>query len=143
MWTVRVLGWDALPDAVRARLRAAVSEGLAGAEGRGLVVVDEHAPGVDPVTLRAMVEGCRDGRPRLGVRPVTDTVKRLRDGVATGTVDRAGLVRVVGPLVLPGGGEFRETLEETAAAVAAEVVLVEVSYRRFVDRADLDVAGLS
>ena len=142
-WTVRVLAWDALPDAARGRLRAAVSEGLAGAEGAGVVVVDEHAPGVDAATVRSMVQDGADGRARVGVRPFTDTVKRLHGGVVAGTVDREGLVQVVGPLVLPGGGEVRETLEETAAAVASGVVLVEVPHRRLADGADLEVAGLS
>ena len=142
-WTVRVLAWDALPDAARGRLRAEVDAAVSGAEGTGLVVVDEHTPGVDAATVRSMVQDCADGRARVGVRPVTDTVKRVQAGVVVGTVDRAGLVQVVGPLVLPGGGEVRETLEETAAAVAAGVVPVEVPHRRFVDRADLEVAGLS
>ena len=134
--------WDALPEAARTRLLTEVDAGLAGVAGAGVVVVDEHASGLEAATVRALVVDAGDGRARLGVRPVTDTVKRLRDGVVTGTVDRSGLVQVTGPLVLPGGGEVRETLEETAA-VAAEVVAVEVAHRRFADRAELDVAGLS
>ena len=35
----------------------------------------------------------------VGVRPVTDTVKRVADGIVGETVDRAGLVSVA----LPGG----------------------------------------
>ncbi len=37
----------------------------------------------------------------VGVRPVTDTVKRVTDGVVGETVDRAGLVSVASPVVLP------------------------------------------
>ncbi len=37
----------------------------------------------------------------VGVRPVTDTVKVVADGVVGETVDRAGLVAVAAPVVLP------------------------------------------
>ena len=37
----------------------------------------------------------------VGVRPVTDTVKRVEDGVVGDTVDRADLVSVASPVVLP------------------------------------------
>lgn len=140
---MHVLTWDGLGEPARRRLRAEVDAGLAGAAGTGLVVVDERAPGLEAATVRALVEDAADGRVRLGVRTVTDTVKRLRDGVVVGTVDRAGLVQVVGPLVLPGGGDVLGTLEGTAAALAAEVVQVEVSHRRVADSADLQVAELS
>jgi 2-C-methyl-D-erythritol 4-phosphate cytidylyltransferase len=39
----------------------------------------------------------------VGVRPVTDTVKRVDDGVVGDTVDRASLVAVASPVVLPPG----------------------------------------
>ena len=37
----------------------------------------------------------------VGVRPVTDTVKVVEDGVVGATLDRAGLVSVASPVVLP------------------------------------------
>ncbi|GAB3773163.1 2-C-methyl-D-erythritol 4-phosphate cytidylyltransferase [Nocardioides ginsengisegetis] len=37
----------------------------------------------------------------VGVRPVTDTVKVVADGVVGSTVDRAALVSVASPIVLP------------------------------------------
>ena len=37
----------------------------------------------------------------VGVRPVTDTVKVVEDGLVGQTVDREGLVAVVSPVVLP------------------------------------------
>ena len=37
----------------------------------------------------------------VGVRPVTDTVKVVADGVVGETVDRDGLVTVASPVVLP------------------------------------------
>ena len=39
----------------------------------------------------------------VGVRPVTDTVKRVEYGVIGATVDRAELVSVASPVVLPAG----------------------------------------
>ncbi len=38
----------------------------------------------------------------VGVRPVTDTVKRVADGAIGATVDREQLVTVCSPVVLPG-----------------------------------------
>jgi hypothetical protein len=39
----------------------------------------------------------------VGVRTVTDTVKRVGDGIIGETVDRDGLVAVASPVVLPAG----------------------------------------
>ncbi len=39
----------------------------------------------------------------VGVRPVTDTVKVVTDGLVGDTVDRSGLVAVASPVVLPPG----------------------------------------
>jgi 2-C-methyl-D-erythritol 4-phosphate cytidylyltransferase len=39
----------------------------------------------------------------VGVRPVTDTVKRLEDGQIGATVDRSELLAVASPIVLPAG----------------------------------------
>ena len=38
-----------------------------------------------------------------GVRPVTDTVKVLHDGLVGETLDRETLARVVSPVVVPAG----------------------------------------
>ncbi|WP_244930090.1 2-C-methyl-D-erythritol 4-phosphate cytidylyltransferase [Nocardioides sp. W7] len=38
----------------------------------------------------------------VGVRPVTDTVKHVEGGLVGETVDRAGLLAVASPVVLPG-----------------------------------------
>lgn len=37
----------------------------------------------------------------VGVHPVTDTIKHVRDGVVGGTVDRGGLWALASPVVLP------------------------------------------
>lgn len=146
-WTVRVLEWDALAGSPwRERLRGEVEEALAGVAGSGQVVVDERCPGVDAGTLRAMLRAVTDGLPRVGVRPVTDTVKRLRDGVVLGTVDRSELLQVTGPLVVPG--DIPVVVRESLAATAQwldDVVTVEMpdAVRRFADDGDLRIARLS
>ncbi|WP_310528745.1 2-C-methyl-D-erythritol 4-phosphate cytidylyltransferase [Nocardioides sp.] len=37
----------------------------------------------------------------VGTRPVTDTIKRIADGLVGETVDREGLISIVSPVVLP------------------------------------------
>lgn len=37
----------------------------------------------------------------IGVRPITDTVKRVDGDVVVGTIDRSNLVEVLSPIVLP------------------------------------------
>ena len=53
-----------------------------------------------------MAECERTGAVVVGVRPVTDTVKHRADGSTRlgETVDRAGLICVTSPVVLPGHG---------------------------------------
>jgi 2-C-methyl-D-erythritol 4-phosphate cytidylyltransferase len=145
MWRAVVLPWPELPESLRSALHVTVHDVVAAAQGDGIVVVDERCPGLDAATLRRLIDAARDGRPHLGVRPVTDTVKRLQGGVVTGTVDRAGLLQLASPLVVPetygrvlGDGM---SLEETARRLAdlTDVVRVEVpaAARRAVDRDDL------
>ena len=58
-----------------------------------------------PAFLAACLERAREtGRPVVGVRPVTDTVKVVADGRPVGrgeTLDRDGLLAVASPLVIP------------------------------------------
>ena len=68
-----------------------------------LVLHDSLCPMTPPAFLvdcltRAEQEGCVV----VGVRPVTDTVKQVSDGVVGDTVDRSTLWSVVSPIVLPG-----------------------------------------
>jgi hypothetical protein len=145
MWRAVVLEWPELPEGARQALRAVVDDTLADAAGDGCVVVDERCPGLDADTLRALLALAADGRARLGVRPVTDTVKRLRDGAVVGTVDRAGLVQVASPLVVSSahGEPVGESLAAMAGALG-EVELVEVPSvaRRLVDLDDLRLLGV-
>jgi 2-C-methyl-D-erythritol 4-phosphate cytidylyltransferase len=132
MWRVLLLPWPDLPEPARAALSAAAEAGLATAGDGGRVVVDERCPGLDAATVRRLVVAAADGRPRVGVRPVSDTVKRVHAGAVTGTVDRAGLLQVASPLVVPAVyvGHLAEggTMPQLAAALArvTEVVPVEV-----------------
>lgn len=141
MWRAVVLEWPDLPDRLRTALRGVVDEVLRDADGEGQVVVDERCPGLDAESLRTMLARARE-RPALGVRPVTDTVKRLREGTVVGTVDRAGLVQVASPLVVPAS--YGEPVGDSVVAMAAglgEVELVEVpaAARRLVDVEELQL----
>ncbi|MCL2542988.1 MAG: 2-C-methyl-D-erythritol 4-phosphate cytidylyltransferase [Nocardioidaceae bacterium] len=67
-----------------------------------LVLHDPLCPMTPPDFLAACVDRCvGSGEVVVGVRPVTDTVKRLHAGDLGETVDRDGLVAVCSPVVLP------------------------------------------
>ena len=70
--------------------------------GRDLVLHDALCPMTPAAFLVECLEQARShGRPVLGVRPVTDTVKVVRDGRLDVTVDRDRLHAVASPLVIP------------------------------------------
>lgn len=80
-----------------------------GTAWEGLVDADEpfvlHDP-LCPMTPPAFIAQCVEraverGCVVVGVRPVTDTVKVVADGVVGETVDREELVAVASPVVLP------------------------------------------
>ena len=78
-------GWDAVVDA-----------------GTPFVLHDALCPMTPPAFLAACVAHAdASSVVTVGVRPVTDTVKQLRDGLVGDTVDRNALVQVVSPIVLP------------------------------------------
>ncbi|MEO6510978.1 MAG: 2-C-methyl-D-erythritol 4-phosphate cytidylyltransferase, partial [Nocardioides sp.] len=61
-----------------------------------------------PMTPPEFIESCvrravEEDVVVVGVRPVTDTVKELRDGLVGATLDREGLARVASPVVVPAG----------------------------------------
>ena len=70
------------------------------AGGRALVLHDPLCPLTPVPFLRAAVAAART-EVVVGVHPVTDTVKTVRDGVVGGTVDRDSLWQVTSPVVLP------------------------------------------
>jgi 2-C-methyl-D-erythritol 4-phosphate cytidylyltransferase len=70
--------------------------------GEPFVLHDPLCPMTPPGFIAACVAHAIDREcVVVGVRPVTDTVKVVTDGVVGETVDRAGLVAVASPVVLP------------------------------------------
>ena len=72
--------------------------------GEPFVLHDPLCPMTPPAFIadcvaRAVERGCVV----VGVRPVTDTVKVVDDGVVGETIDRDALVAVASPVVLPAG----------------------------------------
>lgn len=76
----------------------------------------------------------------VGVRPVTDTVKGVEDGVVGETVDRDGLLTICSPVVLPAGVvaaleelpslDFTELVAALAARFPVEYVEAPPQARR-------------
>lgn len=67
-----------------------------------LVLHDSLCPLTPPAFIAACVaRSAETGAVVVGTRPVTDTVKRVSDGIVGETVDRDGLVLVCSPVVLP------------------------------------------
>jgi len=70
--------------------------------GEPLVLHDPLCPMTPVAFLREAVARAVDGDTVVvGVHPVTDTIKAVRDGRVGGTVDRDGLWTVTSPVVLP------------------------------------------
>ncbi|MCW2794005.1 MAG: hypothetical protein JWO76_3103 [Nocardioides sp.] len=83
----------------------------------------------------------------VGVRPVTDTVKHLDDGLVGATVDRGSLVTVASPVVLPAGVvaaldglpslDFAELVAALGARFPVELVGAPATARRVASEADV------
>lgn len=70
--------------------------------GLPLVLHDALCPMVPASFLSACLELAESrGAVVVGVRPVTDTIKTVHDGLVGATVDRDGLFSVTSPVVLP------------------------------------------
>ena len=70
--------------------------------GEPFVVHDALCPMTPPAFIAACVEQAEDeGRIVVAVRPVTDTVKTVADGIVGGTLDRDGLLAIASPVVVP------------------------------------------
>jgi 2-C-methyl-D-erythritol 4-phosphate cytidylyltransferase len=117
------------------------------ARDAAVVVHDPLCPGTPSEFLARAVEAA-DGTVVVGVRPVTDTVKQVADGVVGETVDRDGLFLVASPVVLPPAvvASLPEPppLEDLAALVAQLREEREITYleappeaRRVADESDL------
>ena len=117
------------------------------ARAAALVVHDPLCPGTPPEFLARAVEAA-DGTVVVGIRPVTDTVKRVESGLVGETVDRDGLFVVASPVVLPAAVVAAlpalPPLEDLAALVAQLREDREITYleappeaRRVADESDL------
>ena len=72
--------------------------------GEPFVLHDPLCPMTPPAFIAACVaRAVERGCVVVGVRPVTDTVKVVDDGVVGETLDRDALVAVASPVVLPAG----------------------------------------
>ena len=70
--------------------------------GEPVVLHDPLCPMTPPEFIAACLErAVEHACVVVGVRPVTDTVKVVTDGVVGETLDRGGLVAVASPVVLP------------------------------------------
>ena len=80
-----------------------------GTEWAGIIAADEPFVLHDtlcPMTPASFIAECVAAAVAgdtvvVGVRPVTDTVKRVEEGFVGGTVDRTALVAIASPVVLP------------------------------------------
>jgi len=107
----------------------------------GFVVLDPLCPLVPADFVADLVARVVEtGVAHAGVRPVTDTVKVLHGGLVGETVDRASLVQLASPVVLPEAASLRGSLADVVAGLD-EVVLVEAPAlaRRVGDRSDIDL----
>lgn len=64
----------------------------------------------------------------VGTRPVTDTIKRIADGLVGETVDREGLISIVSPVVLPPS-VVANLAEEPGTDLVALVSSLATSHR--------------
>ncbi|MEO9324298.1 2-C-methyl-D-erythritol 4-phosphate cytidylyltransferase [Nocardioides sp. C4-1] len=106
----------------------------AGADGEPFVLHDSLCPLTPPDFIAACLDRAREtGAVVVGVRPVTDTLKVVADGLVGATVDRDAMTLVCSPVVLPapvvaGLAEAPSSdLTELVSALAVdhEVVRVE------------------
>lgn len=89
--------------------------------GEDLVLHDALCPMAPPDFLASCLERARTtGSVVVGVRPVTDTVKVVADGLVGTTLDRDGLLAVASPLVVPAA--VLASLERRPSADLARAV---------------------
>lgn len=85
--------------------------------GEDLVLHDALCPMTPPDFIASCLEHARaTGRPVVGVRPVTDTVKVVDEGLVGDTLDRDSLLAVAAPLVVPAGDDLARAVADLAAA---------------------------
>ena len=89
-----------------------------------LCVHDAARPLVEPADVAAVVDAAAAHGAALAGSPVTDTVKRVRDGVVVGTVPRHDLFAAATPQAMRAG-LFREAVEAGLADATDDVELLE------------------
>jgi 2-C-methyl-D-erythritol 4-phosphate cytidylyltransferase len=120
------------------------------AEELPFVLHDSLCPLTPPEFLVECVEqALAHSAVTVGVRPVTDTVKELRDGLVGDTVNRTGLLQVVSPIVLPPAvvaalddvppGDFAELVAALAEQFPVRTLEAPAQARRVADEDDLRV----
>jgi 2-C-methyl-D-erythritol 4-phosphate cytidylyltransferase len=118
------------------------------AAGTPFVLHDALCPLTPPGFLGACVAHAEESEAvTVGVRPVTDTVKRLTGDRVGATIDRDGLLQVVSPVVLPPsvvaalGGvpslDFAELVAALAERFAVETVEAPAQARRVAREGDV------
>ena len=130
---------------------ASVRAGLAAVPDAAQIVVvhDGPRPAASPELFRAVISAVRAGADgAIPGLPVTDTVKRVRDGVVVETLVRAELMAVQTPQafdasVLRRAHESEPDATDDAAVVemiggTVNVVPGETTNRKITERADLD-----
>ena len=124
-------------------------EGLVDA-GTPFVLHDALCPLTPPAFLVDCVTHALDSSAvTVGVRPVTDTVKELREQHVGDTVDRSELLQVVSPVVLPAAvvatldglptTDFAALVAELATRFPVETLEAPAQARRVADESDLRV----
>lgn len=92
--------------------------------GEDLVLHDALCPMTPPAFIAACLERARStGRPVVGVRPVTDTVKEVSGALVGETLDRDALLAVTSPLVVPAAvlAELADRPDVDLVRAAAEL----------------------
>jgi 2-C-methyl-D-erythritol 4-phosphate cytidylyltransferase len=92
----------ALGEAWVTPVDASLDWGVVVEAGEPFVLHDALCPMTPPDFIAECVETSREtGAVVVGVRPVTDTVKVVADGLIGDTVDREGLLALASPVVVP------------------------------------------
>lgn len=96
-----------------------VRNALAASSGDPVLVHDAARPLVTVELIEACIAGVADADAAIAAAPVTDTVKRVRDGVVQETLDRSALWAVQTPQVFRRAALERVLAQDDAVLAAA------------------------